>query len=172
MILIPSYRLTERCPLWTVGNILSLYAPSGLMSRGTSKKIPTTTHLERHTDLLGGCTGLYLICCYLIMLQRCHNSGESSSTSSLWAYPCLRAKPHTSPPQPLLSRCSKEWCPLHYKSDCFTSICSASLCFFPQIYQRWKLSHLLTASVHTQIVWRNQMPKSLNVNTHSTSQDV
>lgn len=112
MTLIPSYWLTERCPLWTVEDTLSLYASSGLMSRATNKRIPTTTHLERRTDLLGGCTGLYLICCYLTVLQRCHNWGESSSTSSLWAFPHLWAEPHTSPLQPLLSCCSEERCAL------------------------------------------------------------
>ena len=65
-------------------------------------------HLERHTDLLDDCTGLYLICCYLTVLQRCHNSGESTSTSSLWAFPRLWAKPHTSPLQPLLSCFTKK----------------------------------------------------------------
>ena len=112
MILILSYCMTERCPLWAMKDILSLYAPSGLMSRANSKRIPRTTHPERCTDLRGGCTGLYLICCYLTVLQRCHSSGESSLTSSLWALLHLSAKPHTLLLQSLPSRWSEERCAL------------------------------------------------------------
>lgn len=99
------------------------------------------------------------------MLQRCQGRAVQPAAfslspaykPSLTPHPlnhCHRAAPKSDVPL----------CPLHYKSDCFTSICSASLCFLPQMYQRWKLSHLLTASVHAQIGWRNRMPKPLNVN--------
>lgn len=132
MLLILSFWLTDRCSLGTVEDILSLYAPSRLISRATSKRIPTTTHLERYTDLLGSCMGLYLICCYLTVLQKCHNSRECSSTSSLWALTWLQIKPHTSPLQPLLSHCSEELCALTPTVRLFyLHLLSFSLFFFP-----------------------------------------
>lgn len=143
------------------------------MSRATSKRISTTTHLERCTDLLGGCTGLYLICCYLTVLQRGTTRGRAVQPAALGHSPAYQSSLTPHPSKHCCHAAPKSYAPLRplHKSDCFTSVCLASV-FFPQMYQRWKLSHLLTASVHTQIVWRNQMPKPLNINTHSTSQDI
>lgn len=69
--------------------------------------------------------GLYLICSYLTVLQRCRSSEESGSTSSLWYFPHLETPSTTA--AALHQRAALYL--LHYKSDCFTSIGSASLFF-------------------------------------------
>lgn len=132
------------------------------------QRMPTSMHLERCTDLLSSHMGLCLICCYLMVFQRCYNSGKSSSTCSLQAVPRLGAKPHTS----LLRRATCPYTPSTPSQTTSPLFAQLPSVFSPQMYQRWKLSALLAASVHIQVMWRNQMPKPLNINTHSTSQDV
>lgn len=166
MVMIASYRLTERCPLQTVENILSLICTLWTNVR---------SNLERCTDLPGGCTGLYFICCCLTVLQRCHNSGESSSSSSLWAFLHLQAKPHASHLQPLLLRCSEEWHVLTLTTLqvqlFYLRLLSFSLLFLSNVSEVKAVSSSHSICTY-KVVWRNQMPKPLNVNIPSTSQDI
>lgn len=126
-ILIPSYQLAERTCVDRGRYFLTI--------RILRNDVQSNQQEDTHNHALRRSVQVTKVCCCLTVLQTRHDSGQSS----LWAFPCLGAKPGTSPLHPRRHAAPGSGMPLqplHPPSHRFTSVCSAPLCFFSHTYQR------------------------------------